>query len=281
MYANTSLNLVRASSKTKAGPIWTIGQRGCALTIRKRGGCLGQRRINSKALVTVHSNRSPMRWDLATPIGPMWPCTLVNPERRWLTPFLTETVPREQAARFVGCMVGCRYGAKNTLDKNYLYLAERLGVRIVPEVKVDDIRPITTPGGPGYEITAYRSGAWLAGVVPGLSRRRFRAKNVVVAAGVLGTVSLLMKCRDRGSLKKLSAQLGNFVRTNPSQLSGPWDGMGKKTEAAGSRSHLDSIRLKTHTSKLCGMRRVRTPWGALGRYWWTEVVLSGRGCGGL
>ncbi len=60
------------------------------------------------------------------------------------------------------CMVGCRHGAKNTLVKNYLWFAERLGVRVEPERTVTDIRPLgAADGSDGYLVTSERSGAWL------------------------------------------------------------------------------------------------------------------------
>jgi cholesterol oxidase len=109
-----------------------------------------------------------------------------------------------------GCMVGCRPGAKNTLDKNYLYLAEKKGARILPETRVSDIRPLS---GGGYELSVERSTSLLF-----KSRRTLRARNVVVSAGVLGTVKLLMACRDRGSLPQLPRALGAYVRTNSEAL---------------------------------------------------------------
>jgi cholesterol oxidase len=111
-----------------------------------------------------------------------------------------------------GCMTGCRHGAKNTLDQNYLWLAERRGCAIHPETLVTDVRP--APGG-GYEVHTVRSTAWLA-----RRPRTFRARGVVFAAGALGTVKLLLRCRARGSLPRLSDQLGNFVRTNSEALVG-------------------------------------------------------------
>ncbi len=105
-----------------------------------------------------------------------------------------------------GCMVGCRHNAKNTLDKNYLYLAERLGVEIIPETLVRDIREL--PGG-GYEIETQKITDWIF-----KRRRTFRARGVVLSGGVLGTVPLLLKCKQRGSLPRLSDALGNYVRTN-------------------------------------------------------------------
>ena len=51
-----------------------------------------------------------------------------------------------------GCMLGCRFGAKNTLDKNYLYLAEQLGVQVKPESEVYDVVPLSPDGAAGYEV---------------------------------------------------------------------------------------------------------------------------------
>ena len=110
-----------------------------------------------------------------------------------------------------GCMVGCRYGAKNTLDKNYLHLAEARGTQIFPESRVLDVRALD---GGGYELTVEQS--------TGLRhpRRKMRARQVVVSAGSLGTVELLMRCKERGSLPKLSNALGDYVRTNSEALLG-------------------------------------------------------------
>ena len=111
-----------------------------------------------------------------------------------------------------GCMVGCRYNAKNTLDKNYLWLAEKLGAAIRPMRTVTDVRALD---GGGYAITHEKSGAWL-----GRDRQVLRARNVVMAAGVLGTVQLLLESRARGSLPNLSPALGQHVRTNSEAILG-------------------------------------------------------------
>lgn len=111
-----------------------------------------------------------------------------------------------------GCMTGCRHNAKNTLVKNYLWLAERRGCAIHPETRVVDVRPM--PGG-GYEVHTVRSTSLL--------RRRprvIRAGGVVFSAGTLGTVKLLLECKARGSLPGLSDQVGNWVRTNSEALLG-------------------------------------------------------------
>ncbi|WP_394847674.1 GMC family oxidoreductase [Pendulispora brunnea] len=115
---------------------------------------------------------------------------------------------RTGCVRCGGCMVGCRYEAKNTLDKNYLYLAEKRGTEVIPETKVSDIRPLE---GGGYELTMERS-------IGARRRRTMRVKGVVVSAGSFGTVELLMRCKENGSLPKISEQLGNFVRTNSEAL---------------------------------------------------------------
>jgi cholesterol oxidase len=111
-----------------------------------------------------------------------------------------------------GCMVGCRHGAKNTLDRNYLYLAEKRGAQVHPERRVTRVEPL--PGG-GYRVTTERSTAWLR-----KDRRTFTARGVVFSAGVLGTVDLLLKCKEEGALPKLSDKLGDIVRTNSEAILG-------------------------------------------------------------
>ena len=110
------------------------------------------------------------------------------------------------------CMTGCRHGAKNTLDKNYLWLAERRGAVIQAETLVEDLQPLE---GGGYRVRTVRSTDRVF-----KRRRDLTAANVVVAASVLGTVKLLLDCRRRGSLPHLSDHLGNYVRTNSEALLG-------------------------------------------------------------
>ena len=114
------------------------------------------------------------------------------------------------------CMVGCRVGAKNTLVKNYLALAERRGVTIEPLRTVVDLRPLD-PAAPerGYAVTTVRSGAWAAG----RTRRTVTAGQVVIAAGAWGTASLLQAMRADG-LPHLSKRLGELTRTNSEALGG-------------------------------------------------------------
>ena len=122
---------------------------------------------------------------------------------------------RSGCVRCGSCMIGCRFGAKNTLVKNYLWFAERLGADVMPERMVTDVRPLgTEDGSGGYAVTSRRSGAWL-------TRRRTRtvtAQGVVLAAGALGTNQLLGECRHRGSLPRLSDRIGHVVRSNSESI---------------------------------------------------------------
>jgi cholesterol oxidase len=126
-------------------------------------------------------------------------------------PFFDGEGPDRTGCQLCGrCMVGCPHGAKNTLVKNYLYLAERSGAQVTPERTVIDIRPLGSgDGSDGYEVESVRSGAWVR-----KERRVDRARSVVVAAGPLGTNTLLQRCRLGGSLPLLSNRLGELVRTN-------------------------------------------------------------------
>lgn len=110
-----------------------------------------------------------------------------------------------------GCMTGCRENAKNTLDNNYLYLAEQSGARVLPDHRVSDLRP--HPAG-GYIISVSRVSGWSH------PQRTFVAKGVIISGGVMGTIKLLFQCKRSGSLPDISDQLGQRVRTNSEALVG-------------------------------------------------------------
>jgi cholesterol oxidase len=110
------------------------------------------------------------------------------------------------------CMTGCRHGAKNSLLKNYLYLAERAGAEVHPLTTVTKIRPRSDGR---YEVTTERTQAWPRGR-PGT----FVATDVVLAAGTLGTQKLLHSMRDDGSLPNLSPRLGELTRSNSEAILG-------------------------------------------------------------
>jgi cholesterol oxidase len=122
---------------------------------------------------------------------------------------------RSGCTRCGGCMVGCRHDAKNTLDKNYLWLAEKRGAKVEADTEVLWVRP--REGG-GFAVTA-RTGRSL---FPFLRKTRtISARNVVFSGGVLGTVELLLKLKERpDGLPKISDRLGDFVRTNSEVLMG-------------------------------------------------------------
>jgi cholesterol oxidase len=109
------------------------------------------------------------------------------------------------------CMTGCRHGAKNTLVKNYLYLAETAGATVIANTTVTDILQTDS----GYEIQTRAS--WTSGWI---KPRKITADQVVVAAGALGTAKLLHRTRSRGNLSGISSKLGHLSRTNSESLLG-------------------------------------------------------------
>jgi cholesterol oxidase len=110
------------------------------------------------------------------------------------------------------CMTGCRYGAKNTLPKNYLWLAEGAGAEVLPLTTVTALRPL----GDGWAVDTARTGAWRAR----RTARTVTAGQVVLAAGTYGTQRLLHRMRDTGRLRNLSPRLGELTRTNSESLLG-------------------------------------------------------------
>ncbi len=116
-----------------------------------------------------------------------------------------------------GCMMGCHYNAKNSLDKNYLYLAEKHGARVFAETRVVDVAPLNGKGdgSEGYEVRTEKSTDWF-----NKEPRRFTCRGVVVAGSALGSMDLLFRLKQKGSLPAISDQLGHRVRTNAESLIG-------------------------------------------------------------
>jgi cholesterol oxidase len=127
-------------------------------------------------------------------------------------PYFGGAGPTRRACTECGeCMTGCRHGAKNTLNENYLYLAERAGAEIRPMSTVVDVRATES----GYEVH----------VAPTDKRRKakptvIRCGQVVLAAGTYGTQTLLHRVHERGGLPRISARLGDLTRTNSEALVG-------------------------------------------------------------
>jgi len=120
---------------------------------------------------------------------------------------------RKGCIECAGCMVGCRYDAKNTLDKNYLWLAEKeFGATVLAETEVTKIRFENNR----YVVETRSSTAW---------RKRkgqtFVSHGLVVSGGVLGTLNLLLRQKFvYKTLPALSDVLGENVLTNSEMLSG-------------------------------------------------------------
>lgn len=128
-------------------------------------------------------------------------------------PYFAGEGPSRVGCNFCGaCMTGCRVGAKNTLDRNYLYLAEKRGVVVRPETEVKAVRE--QPDGKGYVVETAPS----IGRGPKVS---FTAGQVIFAGGVLGTMPLLLRMReDPKGLPRLSPRTGDMIRTNSEALIG-------------------------------------------------------------
>ncbi|ONA12176.1 cholesterol oxidase [Burkholderia pseudomallei] len=140
------------------------------------------------------------------------------PGTRYADPYFGGAGPeRTSCIGCGGCMVGCRHGAKNTLDRNYLYLAERLGAQVREQTKVVDVRPLDAraDGAAGYAVEAVSLAAGARG-----AKSRLTCRGVVFAASSLGTQDLLMRLKEKGSLPRLSDALGKRVRTNAESLIG-------------------------------------------------------------
>ncbi len=128
-------------------------------------------------------------------------------------PFFNGKGPRRSACTFCGaCMTGCRHDAKNSLDKNYLYLAQKLGVEIISEQEVYDVLPVNSDDGKDGYIVKSKSATKLF-----KKKLEFETQNVIFSGGVLGTLNLLLKLKQK-SLPNISNQLGRNVLTNNESL---------------------------------------------------------------
>ena len=144
-----------------------------------------------------------------TPVGVFFD----KPGERVPDPFFGGAGPERTGCTECGaCMTGCRVGAKNTLVKNYLYLAEQGGAKVIPLTTVTAVRP---RGDGSFEVDIRKTGT---------RSKRFRhmlnAGQVVLAAGTWGTQRLLHDMRDQGVLPGLSPRLGQLTRTNSEAIVG-------------------------------------------------------------
>lgn len=150
------------------------------------------------------------------PVAVLFPRDGERPGQDVDDPFFGGAGPRRTTCTECGsCMTGCRVGAKNTLLKNYLYLAEQAGAEVHAERTVRRVRPLS---GGGYAVETVRTGD--TGRAARRSLRTWTADHVVLAAGTLGTQRLLHRMADEGTLPRLSPRLGELTRTNSEALLG-------------------------------------------------------------
>ena len=132
-------------------------------------------------------------------------------------PYFGGVGPERTACTECGeCMTGCRHGAKNTLLKNYLYLAEKAGTEVHDRSTVTSVRKLGADDEPGWEIAVTRTG-------PVFGRKKtttFTSDYLIMAAGTWGTQNLLHRQKEDGNLPKLSDHLGELTRTNSEALLG-------------------------------------------------------------
>ncbi len=206
------------------------------------------------------------------------------PGTKYPDPYFEGQGPARQSCQACGgCMVGSRFGAKNTLDKNYLYLAEQQGAEVRAETKVVDVQPLNgkVDGADGYEITTVPTFARLF-----KKRSKVTAQNVVFAASSLGTQGLLFDLKNRGSLPNISDDLGKRVRTNAESILGvryP----GTKEDMSGGiaigsgiyideHTHIEAVRYPKGSNLMSGLFTVLTGGraGAVRPLYWIAALLK-------
>jgi cholesterol oxidase len=133
-----------------------------------------------------------------------------EPNKKVPDPYFDGEGPDRVGCNFCGaCMTGCRIGAKNTLVKNYLYLAEKNGAEVLPETEVTGVGPLDDGGYRVDTRPTFGKG----------DAKDFTADRVILAGGVMGTMPLLLHMKELASgLPRLSDRVGDFVRSNSESL---------------------------------------------------------------
>lgn len=151
---------------------------------------------------------------VATPVGVFFgPDATKAPGKTVPDPYFGGAGPARTGCIECGeCMTGCRHGAKNTLVKNYLALAESAGAQVHPMTTVTGFEQ--RPDG-RWEVHTVGTGRWIR-----RRRRSYTAAYLVLAAGTYNTQKLLFKMRDKGKLPALSDKLGVLTRTNSESIVG-------------------------------------------------------------
>jgi cholesterol oxidase len=178
------------------------------------------------------------------------------------------------------CMTGCRYGAKNTLNTNYLFLAEQAGAEVHPLTTVTDLRPRRDGG---YLVDTRRTTGW-----PRRAGRTFTAEQVVFAAGTYNTQKLLHQLR-ASHLPGISGRLGELSRTNSEALLGA---VSRSRQADYSRgvaitsswhpdddTHIEPVRYGKGSNAMGLLTTALTDGGSAGRRWWQWLGVAVRNPG--
>ena len=154
-----------------------------------------------------------------------------RPGEQAADPYFGGAGPTRKACTECGeCMTGCRHGAKNTLNENYLYLAEKAGATVHPMTTVVSV---TDDSQGGYAIATLPTDARRKS--QGKQGRTFKARRVVLAAGTYGTQTLLHRMKTGGQLPYLSEKLGELTRTNSEALVGAQTNNRRYRKATGTR----------------------------------------------
>lgn len=173
-----------------------------------------------------------------------------EPDKTVTDPYFDGDGPARAGCNFCGaCMIGCKHNAKNTLDKNYLYLAKKKGASILAETEVYNVSP-SNKSNSKYIVRCKSSTKLFA------KYSEYSCNGVVFAGGVLGTVPLLLKLK-LTSLPKLSNMVGKGIRTNSESLLGVTCTDSKKNFSKGIA--IGSI---FHTDKYSHLETVRYPAGS-------------------
>lgn len=182
-----------------------------------------------------------------------------EPEVTVPDPYFNGKGPDRAGCNFCGgCMVGCRHNAKNTLDKNYLYFAEKSGAVIEAEAEVKDVSTLLIEDISGYKIK------WQSSTKILKRKGEYTSRGVVFAGGVLGTIPLLLKMKKK-SLTKLSHMVGKRIRTNSESLLGI-------TSPGKEKNFSEGIAISSilHTDEHSHVETVRYPSGS--GFWRLQVL---------
>jgi cholesterol oxidase len=138
--------------------------------------------------------------DLAVTFDPDWTYDQPNPHAPSRSKTFTNAQGQKQGTcvHLGNCDIGCDVNARNTLDLNYLPLAEQHGAEVRPLHQVTAIAPEPN----GYRVSYNRIEP------PNLVAGSATARLVIVAAGSLGSTELLLRCKALGTLANVSGRLG-------------------------------------------------------------------------